>query len=108
MICGDFRQILPVIRSGTKAKFINACIEKSYLWQEVKHLNLTTNMRVHLHDDREEGAFAEMLINVFDGKVNIVQQPDMVSVAELKNSATSVDVLIGKVFPNFLGECCGQ
>ena len=47
------------------------------------------------------GAFAEMLINVGDGKANIVQQPDMVSVAELGNSATSVDDLIGKVFPNF-------
>ena len=27
-------------------------------------------MRVHLHGDREEGAFAEMLINVGDGKEN--------------------------------------
>ena len=36
-----------------------------------------------------------------DGNANIVQQPDMVSVAELRNSATSVDDLIDKVFPNF-------
>ena len=27
-------------------------------------------MRVHLHGDREEGAFPEMLINVGDGKAN--------------------------------------
>ena len=47
------------------------------------------------------GAFAEMLINVVDGKANIVQQPDKVSVAELINSATSVDDLVGKVFLNF-------
>ena len=26
MLCGDFRQILPVIRSGTRANIINACI----------------------------------------------------------------------------------
>ena len=42
-----------------------------------------------------------MLINVVDGKANIMQQPDMVSVAELRNSAKSVDDLIGKVFPYF-------
>ena len=100
MLCGDFKQILPVIRSGTRANIINACIKKSYLWKEVRHLKLPTNMRVHLHGDREAGAFAEMLINVGDGKANIVQQPDTVR-AELGNYATSVDDLIDKVFPNF-------
>ena len=44
-------------------------------------------MRVHLHGDREAGAFTEMLKNVVDGKANIAHQPDMVSVAELGNSA---------------------
>ena len=42
-------------------------------------------MRVHLHGNREVGAFAEMLINVSDGKANIVQQTDMVRVAQLGN-----------------------
>ena len=94
MLCGDFRQILPVIRYGTRANIINACIKKSYLWKEVRHLKLTTNMRFHLNGDREVGALAEMLIN-------IVQQPDMVRAAELGNYATSVDDLIDKVFLNF-------
>ena len=34
-------------------------------------------------------------------QIIIVQQPDMVRVAELGNNATSVDDLIDKVFPNF-------
>ena len=59
MLCGDFRQILPVIRSGTRAKIINAYIKKSYLLKGLRHLKLTTNMRVHLHGDREAGAFAK-------------------------------------------------
>ena len=58
-------------------------------------------MRGHLQSDREAGVFAEMLMNIVDGKANIVQQPDMVSVAELGNSATSVNAVIDKVFPNF-------
>ena len=62
MLCGDFRQILSVIRYGTKANIISACIKKICVWKEVKHPKLTTNMRVHLHVIREAGAFAEMLI----------------------------------------------
>ena len=56
-------------------------------------------MRAHLH--REDGAFAKILINVVDWAANIVQQPNMTGVAELENSATSVDDSIDKVFPNF-------
>ena len=100
-LCRDIRQIIPVMRSGTRANIINACIKKSYLWKEVTHLKLITNMHVHLHDDREAGAFAEMLIHVGGGKANIVQQPDIVTVSELGNPATLVDDLIDKVFPNF-------
>ena len=65
---GDFRQIIPVMRSGTRAYIIKARIKKSYFWKEVRHLKLTTAMRVHLHGDREAGVFAEMLINVGNGK----------------------------------------
>ena len=100
MLCGDFRQILPVIRSGTWANIINAYIKKLYLWKEVKHVKLATNMRVHLHGAGEAGAFAGMLINVGDGNANIVQQPDTVRIAELGNSATSMDDLIDKECPN--------
>ena len=32
MLCGDVRQILPMIRSDTRANIMNACIMKSYLW----------------------------------------------------------------------------
>ena len=42
-----------------------------------------------------------MLINVVDGKANTVQQPDMVSVTMLGNTATPVDDLIDKELPNF-------
>ena len=91
-----------MIRFSKRANIINARIKKSYLvWKEVRHLKLTTNMRVHLHGDREAGAFAETLINVGDEKANIIQQPDTVRVAELGNYATSVDDFIDRVFPNF-------
>uniref|UniRef100_A0A8R1I4Z2 ATP-dependent DNA helicase n=2 Tax=Caenorhabditis japonica TaxID=281687 RepID=A0A8R1I4Z2_CAEJA len=34
---GDFRQILPVIRRGTKTDLINNCIKNSYLWNQFQN-----------------------------------------------------------------------
>ena len=33
---GDFRQVLPVVRRGTRAQIVNACLQKSYLWMDIK------------------------------------------------------------------------
>ncbi|XP_050875562.1 uncharacterized protein LOC127079184 [Lathyrus oleraceus] len=45
----DFRQVLPVVRKGTKAQMILACIIQSHLWNHTKILRLRQNMR-SLHD----------------------------------------------------------
>ncbi|XP_050876520.1 ATP-dependent DNA helicase RRM3 [Lathyrus oleraceus] len=37
---GDFRQVLPVVRKGTKAQMISACIVQSHLWNHTKILRL--------------------------------------------------------------------
>ncbi|KAL0345938.1 UNVERIFIED_CONTAM: hypothetical protein Sradi_4425100 [Sesamum radiatum] len=42
---GDFRQVLPVVISGTKSQIINASIVQSPLWSNVKVLHLSENMR---------------------------------------------------------------
>ena len=53
MFCGDFRQILPVIKNGTKANIIDASIKRSYLWCNVTITHLKTNMRVHLTNNSD-------------------------------------------------------
>jgi len=45
IIGGDFRQVLPVIQKGSKAKMIYACIFRSSLWANIKVLHLVQNMR---------------------------------------------------------------
>ncbi|KAI5430020.1 hypothetical protein KIW84_034555 [Lathyrus oleraceus] len=50
IIGGDFRQIFPVVRKGTKAQMISACIVQSHLWDHTKILILRQNMR-SLHDE---------------------------------------------------------
>jgi ATP-dependent DNA helicase PIF1 len=43
---GDFRQVLPVVPKGTESEIIDACLNQSTLWEHVKTLRLTINMRV--------------------------------------------------------------
>ncbi|GFX91419.1 ATP-dependent DNA helicase [Trichonephila clavipes] len=52
LLAGDFRQTLPVISRSTPADEINACLKYSTLWRHVHILQLTTNMRVQLQNDR--------------------------------------------------------
>ncbi|CAN0273274.1 unnamed protein product, partial [Scytosiphon promiscuus] len=43
---GDFRQILPVVRRGSRAQVVSACVNQSALWRGVRLLQLRINMRV--------------------------------------------------------------
>ena len=94
---GDWRQILPVVRRGTRASIIGSCLKRSYLWNEFKVLHLTINMRVHLCGNPSNKTFARWLLDVGDGKNgNHLTIPDSMLV-----ESGSVDDLIDKVFPSF-------
>jgi ATP-dependent DNA helicase PIF1 len=43
---GDFRQILPVVRKGSRSAVVGASITNSNLWQHVTLLKLHTNIRL--------------------------------------------------------------
>nr|XP_049464898.1 uncharacterized protein LOC125907323 [Anopheles coluzzii] len=36
LLCGDFRQILPIVPKGTDAQVIQQCLKKSALWEQFK------------------------------------------------------------------------
>ena len=44
---GDFRQVLPVVRKGSRGQIIDATLRSSYLWKGMRQLRLVTNMRAH-------------------------------------------------------------
>ena len=71
LLCGDFRQILPVIQGGTRGNIVNSCLKRSYLWDHVLIKTLHTNMRVHLCGDEQAGQFAKQLLTIGDGRVPI-------------------------------------
>ncbi|KAG5063413.1 hypothetical protein JHK85_004596 [Glycine max] len=70
----DFRQILPVIPNGNKAKIVNAIINSSKLWKYHKVLRLFENMHLNgytnaIHD-KECKDFSEWLLSIDDGPIN--------------------------------------
>ena len=68
---GDFRQILPVVRKGTRTEIVNASFNRSKLWTNVQILKLTTNMRVQRltgADQNKAREFAEYLLRIGEGR----------------------------------------
>lgn len=49
---GDFRQILPVLRTANRSEIISACFKKSLLYSWIKILHLNSNKQlIALHSD---------------------------------------------------------
>ncbi len=73
---GDFRQTLPVVRRGTRASTISACIKRTELWQHFETLHLVRNMRA----GADELVFADWLLRLGDGLLpcnadNVIELP---------------------------------
>ncbi|CAN1140579.1 ATP-dependent DNA helicase PIF3 [Linum perenne] len=43
---GDFRQILPVIKKGSRSEITGESLKKSYLWEHLTHIKFSQNMRL--------------------------------------------------------------
>ncbi|PWZ17253.1 ATP-dependent DNA helicase PIF4 [Zea mays] len=59
---GDFRQLLHVVRKGSRAHIVAASLRSSYLWESMCHLKLVRNMRA-----KSDPWFAEYLLRVGGG-----------------------------------------
>ncbi|KAG5602925.1 hypothetical protein H5410_034295, partial [Solanum commersonii] len=60
---GDFRQTLPVVRSGKKEDFIRESLLCSEIWNQLEKLQLSKNMRA-----TKDPEFCEYLMRIGDGK----------------------------------------
>ncbi|XP_012700196.1 ATP-dependent DNA helicase PIF1 [Setaria italica] len=59
---GDFRQVLPVVRKGTRSQIVDASLRKSELWNCMRHMKLVRNMRA-----QNDPWFAEYLLRIGNG-----------------------------------------
>jgi len=83
---------------------VDACVKKSYLWDNVVVKHLQTNMRVHLCGDQAAGQFADQLLAIGDGKfptdddsTDVVQLPKTVG-----TFVCSIEELMSRVYPDLL------
>jgi len=95
----DFRQVLPVVRKGSRAHIVDASLRRSYLWDYMRHLKLVRNMRAH-----SDPWFAEYLLRIGNGIVEAnvdgeVRLPDEICVP-YTGDGNDLDRLIQCIFPN--------
>jgi len=101
LLAGDFRQTLPVIPRGTPADEVIACLKASPLWNNVKTLSITTNMRVQLQKDQSAVQFSKHLLAVANGKVPVDTTSGLFTLTnDFCRFVDSQLALIENVFPN--------
>ncbi|XP_044587812.1 uncharacterized protein LOC123267312 [Cotesia glomerata] len=91
VLAGDFRQTLPVVKRGTRADEVNACLKSSFLWPKLNLLSLSKNMRAHLYSDVNAEEFSRLLLKIGNEEIeeengeeiiytsvdNVVEQDDV-------------------------------
>ena len=111
VLCGDFRQTLPVIPGASRAGIVAKCLNQHPLWRHFEVMYLTKNMRVNANSDPKLVAWSEWLQSVGDGvEGEEVKVPEEICTTieegTKKNPMAEKDSLkglIAKVFPNLEG-----
>ncbi|KAJ9544141.1 hypothetical protein OSB04_023848 [Centaurea solstitialis] len=96
---GDFRQVLPVVRRGTRAQIVDSSLRMSPLWSAIKKVRLTINM-----SSFTDPWFSEFLLRVGSGNEemvadNLIRIPDDMAIP-YSDERNSRDALINAVFPS--------
>ena len=72
---GDFRQILPVVKNGSKYDIVKATVNYSNLWKHCKILKLTKNMRLKSHTSMQSQTeikeFVNWILHIGDGDMEL-------------------------------------
>jgi hypothetical protein len=95
---GDFRQVLPVVRKGSRAQIVDASLRRSYLWVSMRHLKLVHNMRA-----QSDPWFADYLLRIGGGTKEVNSDGDVLLPDEIcvpyTGGDNDLDTLIDCIFP---------
>ncbi|KAI3798192.1 hypothetical protein L1987_33461 [Smallanthus sonchifolius] len=99
VMVGDFRQVLLIIKRGTRAQIVDSSLRMSPLCSLIKKMRLTINMRA-LNDPW----FSDLLLRVGDGteeliEGNFIRIPDEMTIS-CTNRENSIKELINEIFPS--------
>ena len=77
LLCGDWRQILPVVRHESRAQIVEATLKISYLWSQVIPLQMIINIRAaQAGKNSETTESATFLEEIRNGTVPILKDLD--------------------------------
>jgi hypothetical protein len=112
---GDSRQILPVVRKGTRSSIVGASITNSKLWQHVVLLKLHINMHLQnpalVGNQRDElDKFSKWVLAVGDGtlpaeKIGDESEPSWVVIPDdllICTEGDKISALVSEVYPDLL------
>ncbi|XP_022026932.1 uncharacterized protein LOC110927913 [Helianthus annuus] len=96
---GDFRQVLAVIKRGTRAQIVDSSVRMSPLWSLTKKMWLTIIMRA-----LKDPWFSKFLLRVGDGteepiEGNYIRIPDDMTI-QCNNRENAIKELIHAIFPS--------
>lgn len=106
ILCGDFRQILPIVKHGSRVQIVNATINRSHLWEQVQQFHLNTNERVKRSDNADQTTmqeFADTLEQIGDGTYPIYSEigEDMIKIPNSwLSKSTNIEEFIEEIFPD--------
>jgi hypothetical protein len=94
---GDFRQVLPVVRKGTRAQIVDASLTRSELWNYMTQLKLERNMRA-----QKDPWFAEYLLRIGNGTEKTNENGEILLPASIcvpnKTDDNGLDRLIDDIY----------
>lgn len=114
LLAGDFRQVLPVVKGGSRAQIVDASIKSSKLWKHFKTYTLTENMRIFNNGDNQLlRNFDKWLLEMGNGTLcpviprseMIMLPPNRCIIINTDNHETienGMSQLIDSIFPNLI------
>ncbi|XP_066311401.1 uncharacterized protein [Miscanthus floridulus] len=96
---GDFSQVLHVVPRETRAQITDATVQRSYLWEKVRKIRLSRNMRA-----QSDPWFSEYLLRIGNGTEetigdDYVQLPDDIVIG-YTDMEVAINKLRGQTIPN--------
>ena len=110
VLCGDFRQTLPIIPGASRAGIVAKCLNQHPLWRHFEVMYLTKNMRVNAQSDPKLLEWSEWLQSIGDGVEGeqITVPQELCNCIEIERDTKkkpmgeldSMKKLVGAVFPD--------
>ncbi|XP_026451085.1 uncharacterized protein LOC113351282 [Papaver somniferum] len=119
---GDFRQILPVIRGGSRENIVDASISRSRLWKHFHVFELSENMRLlngncNSAEKQSISEFSKWILDLGDGKLPSKEiegeddEPTWIKIPDdllIESGENPIETIVQAIYPGLLDKIENQ